>query len=358
MNDFEEGKPRPRMMFKTVEQRIAHTYIDMFPRFVPDEKASAGIAEQEEFYLLMKNLYQLIFENPLLLTAELHDDDAFPNRFHMSAYGKPELLIYRRKFLKAMNTLLQNMFLLGQGTAVKLSKKQLNVLSKLGVSDIACLPAAWTWMSARPEACITAFSFCLFNKNHIYTPDIYARLLGEEVFRKLENWMAGQGYIPYDMYHVTASDCKLSLSYANPAWGKERPNGGYQYKITHTGIAAQYDPCIQDPVVLGLCIPKGLMKKLIGSFDSMSETLRTFVIERTTKCWDCRYCVQTDKTGSRPLAYIPVRYERQDYKLCTYFPGYSYCWTGIDGGLAERLTEMLSFMDRFAPTEDLSFSGW
>jgi hypothetical protein len=336
------------MAYKSMEQRAAHTYMALFPQFIPDEKASVSIAGQEEFYNAMKNLYQLIFDDPLLVATSLHDDDAFPNRFNMSSSGKSELQKNRRKFLKVMGDLLQNMFLLGQGADVKLNKKQQAVLSKLG-ADITSLSAAWRWMSTRPGASLTAFSYCLFDENHSYTPDIYARLLGEMTFRKLENWMTGQGYKPYDIYNVIASECKLSLSYANPAWSKERPNGGFEYKVKHTGIAARYDPCIKEPAVFGLCIPKGLMKPLIESFDSMSERLKGFVVQQTTKCWNCRYCVQTDKTGSRPMAYLPVCHEQKEYNLCTYFPGYSYCWTGIDDDLADQLIEMLSFMDKFAP---------
>jgi ribosome-associated toxin RatA of RatAB toxin-antitoxin module len=93
-----------------------------------------------------------------------------------------------------MDMLIENMFLLGQNSVVKFSKSQQVILSKLGINDFAKLPKAWTWMSNRQDANAVAFSHCLFKKEYPYTSDIYARLLGEKAFRKLENWMFGQEY--------------------------------------------------------------------------------------------------------------------------------------------------------------------
>lgn len=77
----------------------------------------------------------------------------------------------------------------------------------------------------------------------------------------------------------------------------------------------------------------------------MSPAVKAFVIERTKKCDGCRYCVQTDKTGNRPLACIPISYEKVEYQLCPYFPGYQYSWTSIDDELVDNMIEFLTFMD-------------
>lgn len=334
------------MPFLNLEQRMAQSYIDMLPPFVPDEKADICISEQERFYALMKGLYQLAFDEPLLFVASLHEDDAYPG-FVKSNYGKPALQVNMKKFTKAVDTLLQNMFLIGRGSDVKMNKRQLAILSRLAVTDLSSLPAAWIWMANRPDCSLTDFSFCLFKKGYPYTVDIYARLLGAAAFRKLENWMIEQGYQRYDIYNVTASDCKLSLTYANPAWSKERPNGGFEYKIKHTGISVRYDACFENPVVFGLCIPNGL-KDFLKAFTMADKRVQDFIVERTKKCDKCRYCVQTDKTGTRPLAAMKVPHEGETFDLCPYFPGYSFRWTSISVELANRLIEMLAFMDKCA----------
>lgn len=340
------------MTYTSLEQRMAQTYIDMFPKFVPDEKANISVAEQELFYNLIKDLYKLAFDEPLLFVPSLHDDDAYPNRFNKSSYGKPDLQVNMQKFLKAMDTLLQNMFLIGKGDSVKLNKRQQIILSRLGINSFTNLPAAWIWMSTRPETNLMVFSNCLFKKDYSYTSDIYAHLLGYEAFCKLENWMISHGYKKYDIYDVNSSNRNLSLTYVNPAWSKECPNGGFEYKIRHTGIAARYDEFIKKPPVFGLCIPNGL-KPYLDAFDSTSEENQSFIISHTKRCDGCRYCVQTDKTGSRSIACISISYKQDKYNLCPYFPGVGFCWTSIDNYLADQLIEMLSFMDKFA-IEDIN----
>ena len=335
------------MLIEYLEQRMAQCYIDMLPPYIPDENAPVSVGEQKCFYNLMSDLYKLAFNDPLLFVSNLHEDDVYPSRYK-KPYGKPNLILDMKKFTKAVDSLLQNMFLLGKSGVVKLNKRQLTILSKLGIDDTDNLPSAWLWMSKRESANLLSFSYCLFDKDYPYTSDIYARLLGETAFRKLENWMLENGYERFAITDITASDCKLSLTVANPKWNASPPSGGFEYRIRHTGISVQYDFYTANPAAFGLCIPNG-MKVYLNAFDSMDSKLQRFVVERTKKCDACRYCVQTDKSGSRPLAYIPVKYDNVQYQLCTYFPGYCYCWNSIDDDLAEELISMLSFMDQFAP---------
>ena len=334
------------MEFKNLEQRMAQCYIDMFPKFVPDEQATVSVSEQKIFYDLINNLYQLAFDEPLLFVTSLHDDDAYPNRINRASYGKPELQKNMKKFLKEMDMIIENMFLLGQNTVVKFSKKHQVILSRLGINDFTKLPKAWSWMSNRPNANTIAFSHCLFNNDYPYASDIYANLFGEKAFRKIEKWMLGQEYKRFIHNNIIASDCKLTLTYINPLWSKDSPKGGYEYGIRHTGISAKYDFYTREPAVFGLCIPNGL-KEFLMAFETMEKKLQGFVVENTKKCDSCRYCVQTDKTGSRPFVYITVKYEQKQYNLCPLIPGYTYCWTSIDNELVEQLISFLSFMDRF-----------
>lgn len=331
------------MEYANLEQRILNAYLAMFPEFVPAQSAEVSISEQKDFYDLMKRLYQLLFHDPSLVVPTLHEDDAFPSRYK-KGYGKPELETNVLKIKNAVEKLLQTMFRIGQGSDLKPNKRQMKILSALGIEDLKKLPTAWVWMSNRPGAAQAAFTYCLFREDYVYSVDVYARLLGEEVFRRLERWMISHGYKPYD---ITSENGKLTLAYANPAWGSEPPRGGNEYKIMHTGICAQYDAYVGNPTALGLCIPYG-MKNFLENFDSMNQKVKDFVIERTKKCDGCRYCVQTDKTGTRPLACMPISYKQSEYKLCPYFPGYNYAWTSIDDKLVDNLIEMLAFMDTFA----------
>ncbi len=337
------------MMFDSLEQRLAHSYLETFPAFVPDEN-SLDLREQEHFYDFMKRLYQLAYDQPLLWVPTLHEDDAYPNHSTKKAYNKPDLHQHMRKFMQGMDGLLQSLFEMGKGVAVKPSKRQMAILAALGHDESAPRSPAWTWMATRPGANLPAFAHCFFRADYSYVSDLYAHLLGDEpAFRRLETWMLNRGYQRYMGLDVTASTDPISLTYANPAWSAETPRGGYEYTIRHTGIAAIYHIELQRPAVFGLCIPGGL-KPFLAAFADMDATVQRFVWARTKICDGCRYCVQTDKTGTRPLASIVVTHEGEVRRLCPYFPGYSYSWTSIDDALVDELIAMLAFMDGFVPS--------
>jgi len=175
------------MEFSSLEQRMAKSYMDLFPDFIPDEKDKIKITEQEQFYFLIKNLYKLAYDEPLLFVPSLHEDDVYPYRFNKSVYGKPKLQVNMNKFTKTIETLLQNMYLIGQEKEAKIDKRQKEILFKLGINDLKKLPTAWKWMTSRSDSNIVEFSHCLFDRNYPYASDIYAKLLGENAFRKLEN---------------------------------------------------------------------------------------------------------------------------------------------------------------------------
>lgn len=333
-------------MFTSLEQRMARSYLDLFPKFIPEKNSEISTVEQETFYLLMKKIYDLAYDEPQLFVATLHEDDAYPNRFNKNSYGKPELLINMKKFTKTLDEFINNMFLLGQGVDVKLNKRQKAILARLEVDNENDLPVAWRWMATRSGANLVDFSHCFFQSDYPYLSDIYAELLGETAFRKLEHWMLEQGYQRYTIVDAKLGDCKLSLVYANTAWSKETPTGGFEYKIKHTGIAIRYDTYISKPCVFGLCIPNGL-KMFLEHFELMDRQTKDFVLTYTKKCNGCRYCVQTDKTGTRPLAFMQMNDSEQQYRLCPYFPGCNYCFTSIDDTLADQIIGMLGFMDQY-----------
>ena len=337
------------MNYTSLEQRMAKSYIDLFPKFVPDENAPVTISEQENFYSILKSIYQLGYDEPLLFVTKLHEDDVYPHRYK-KMYGKPELAVNMKKFQNAMDSLLKNMFLIGQNSIPEINKSQKVIFSKLGINTFTQLPSAWTWMAKRPEANIITFSRCFFKIDYPHQSYFYASFFGETSFRKLEKWMFTHGYKKYDIYDINKWHSILSLTYANPLWNKELPKGGFEYKIKHTGISATFDLHYKDPAIFGLCIPNGL-KVFLEAFESMDLNLKKFFINQTKKCNNCRYCIQTDKTGSRPLVSITVDFQQEKYNLCPYYPGSSYSWTSINNELVEQLISFLTFMDKFINNE-------
>ncbi len=328
------------MAYQNLEQRLAHTYLDTFPEFIPSDDGP-GTSEQNDFYLLLKSVYQLAFDEPLLFVSSLHEDDAYPWRFNKSSYAKPDLRKNMQTFIKAVDDLLAAMYQMGiNENSLKLSKRQRIILDRLGIGETVALPAAWTWMSRREGGNQLSFSKCLFRKDYPYPSDVFARLFGDqEAFHRLEKWMTERGYARY-----CCLDGRMSMDYANLSWDKDLPLGGSLYKVRHTGISVSYDEMAREPQLLGLRIPNGL-KRYLEVFDRMDTRVKDFVVAQTKKCDACGYCTQTDKTGKRPKACIPVTYQAEIYLLCPLFPGCSFCWSSVSEALAENLIAMLTYMD-------------
>ena len=336
------------MVYKNLEHRVAQYFLDMIPDFLPEEKSDVSIDEQKVFYNLMSSLYKIAFNEPLLFISKLHNDDAYPNNISYAAYEKPELRKNILKFTKAINELLMNMFNMGKGlTEIKLNKNQITVLKQIGITDNKNLPIAWTWMSTRPGANITDFSHCFFKRNYNYILDIYAKILGDEkAFRMLSDWMLANKYQPLTLLDVAGSDCKFSLYFFNPAWNKKIPCGTGE--TNHTGISALYEVRREHPLILKINIPN-VLKGCLDKISLMDRSLQNFVIDHSRECNNCRYCVQTDKTGKRPLMYIKVNHGKQELNLCPLFAGDNYKWETIDNELARQIITFLSFMDKYVP---------
>lgn len=328
--------------YNTLEQRMAQTYLDTFPDFVPSE-IGVDIAAQREFHQLMLSLYRLAFDSPQLFVRELHEDDAYPNRFNSTAYGKPKLQVHMRRFTHQVDALLQAMMDLARGKeSGRLHRKHLAILHQLGVRPEGPLPEGWVYLATRPRANLLAFSRCLFRLGYPYASNVFGRLLGDAAaLARLESWLSAHGYTRYE-----ALDGKASMGYANLAWDAEPPRAGFEYKVRHTGVSMHYHDLVQRPQVMGLCIPKRMMRACLERFDQAGEAEQAFMAAQTKRCDGCRYCVTTDRTGMRPLACIPVAYKGEALCLCPYFPGYRYCWTALDGALVDAITGMLSLLDR------------
>lgn len=349
--------------FSCLEQRMVNTYLDTFPGFVPSE-SGPGIRAQEQFYQFMHGLYQRLSVDPALLFSILHEDDAYSQRFNKGADNKPKLKDQMRKAIKEVDAVLVTLFHVARSgqvdsntlvvdASVKVIKKHWLLFEQLGLHQTSEqgrfvlrhnnydeLFQAMTWMATRPNASLLSFSRCLFLEGYPYASDIYAGLSGNaDGFRRLERYLIESGYTRMDNWDGT-----ITLDYFK-THGDEKPTkGGFQYGIHHTGISANYDLLMDQPQIFGLCIPR--MREILAAFDGMPPRVQDFVVARTKKCDACRYCVQTDKTGQRPLATQLVNYQGKEVSLCPYFPGYNYCEPELSDDHVDDMIAMLGAMDR------------
>ncbi len=349
--------------FDSLEQRMISTYLDTFPPFVPDESGPSK-ESQEQLYHFTLETYQQFFDKPTLLLNELHEDDAHDNRFNKSSYGKPELRVKMRAVTKAIDSFFELMIELGKAGCVyedklsvdgsfKIKKQHLQLFKQLGFHISAednktifshdkykGLFHTWVWMSNKPEMTLLKFSRCLFWDGYNYGSFIYRKLFGnEEAFLSLENFFIERGYARID----NRESDKISVDYVKGYNEKELIRGGFNYGVRHTGISCNYDNMVKKPPFIGLCIYR--MKDVLQNFASMDERTKKFVTGRTKRCDRCGYCVQGKLDGKRALAYVDIEYNAAVMRLCTYFPGYSYCWTALDEEIVSDMIAMTIFMD-------------
>jgi hypothetical protein len=188
------------MNYTSLEQRMIHAYIEMFPPLVPLKDGPVPVQAQEQFYLFMKDLYKTIFDLPELFFKKINEDDAFPNRFNRASYGKPKLQINMKKDQNEIDELIAWLFSVGRNSnvengklilseVVQIKKKYLNVLPQFGLKlhdhVLSCakfdnLFPAWKWMATRENATVISFSQCMFDPDFFYMQEIYSTLFGDE----------------------------------------------------------------------------------------------------------------------------------------------------------------------------------
>lgn len=133
-------------------------------------------------------------------------------------------------------------------------------------------------------------------------------------------------------------DCKdgkrISLDYIK-SYGKDAPLKISWADKTHYGIELTFEDLRLEPYFIWLRLPsyKGVLENL-GKY---SQTVKNFIFENGKNCDGCRYCVQTDKTGTRPLANVKV----DDKRKCTYFPSFNYNWRHLDEKLVDNFLSTL-----------------
>jgi hypothetical protein len=197
----------------------------------------------------------------------------------------------------------------------------------------------WTWLSTSPDHNRSHFISCMFDKDHPYTKEIYSKLSNnEEVFQTLVLFLIKENY-----QRVDNRDNKVNLDYIKEYDKKENTLKGAWSERTHGGISAEYDPLMGNPPLYSLRMP--YYKTILQQTDKMPDDVKEFIVNTGKKCDDCRYCVQMDKTGQKALSFIVVINKDKEYKMCTYFPGFYYCWEKLDQNTVNNIISTLTFID-------------
>ncbi|MBE6023550.1 MAG: hypothetical protein E7231_10000 [Cellulosilyticum sp.] len=127
----------------------------------------------------------------------------------------------------------------------------------------------------------------------------------------------------------------LSLNYIKEYGKKPSPLKKAWADKNHLGIEISYEDLCIMPATLQLRLPR--FTEFLSRVDEMPNEAKRLINEKLKSCDGCRYCVQTDKSGTRPLAAVKV----EGIAKCPYFPAFSLRWNEVNDVLIEQIESVL-----------------
>jgi hypothetical protein len=349
--------------FKNLAQRSVSYYLATYPPFFPVQSSEATDEEQKNAYLFIKGIYERIYNDPTLIGFKILPDDSFNDwEFHKT---KPQLVTKIRDGIKKIDQFLalifnictynqidQNTFSVSKTdnpiktAAIKqLAKFDIQVkttdneylfsfpIKTGGLKLLANISKQSASMDNEVQQAYTLFSRGVFDVSSPWTLEIFKNMFNDqESYGKLMDFLIKNNYLRNDFRE------NINLNFVKNYGNVDEKLKAAWAERTHGGIEIIYEETRKNQPLISLRIPYYL--EILKNADKMSEGLKSFVVNTSKKCDNCRYCVQTDKTGKRPLAFITV----EEFNICPLFCGFQYRWKTINPVLADNMIEMLQFI--------------
>ncbi len=354
--------------FENLAQRSLNYFLATFPSFYPAASADVGITEQEEAYTFIKGIYTDVFLNPSRLGFKVVPDDSLGDR--QQNKDKPALVTDIRKTIAKMEEFIALLWRMSSqgaadGNTLAVETGELD-MKPAGIRQLAAfgvrteksenayrftfpvkvsglkLLARISAMNVNPvqynkEKPYLLFSRGVFSPAAPWTREVFGNMLADRrPFDRLIDFLEQNDFRRVDNKPYNN---KISLDYICCYGSPEDELKAAFSERTHSGIEVTYEELKKNQFSLSLRLP--YYKEILNNSGKMSEKVKRFVLDTTKKCDGCRYCVQTDKTGKRPLAHVTV----ENDKLCPFYPGFSYNWRTLDDTIVDDIIGMLQFID-------------
>lgn len=182
------------------------------------------------------------------------------------------------------------------------------------------------------EKSVFYFSRCVTDKNVDWLCDSFDYMLdaGGEV-SKLCKTLAEQGF----KRKILIDGRHFSLNYIKEYGKKPEPLKKAWADKIHLGIEISYEDLCIYPATLHLRTVR--FAELLSRADQLPHLAKKLIKEKVKTCDGCRYCIQTDKSGTRPLA----AFEVDGIAKCPYFPSFSLRWNKVDSDIIEQILSVL-----------------
>lgn len=349
--------------FDGLAQRLAYAIMATFPPFSPIS-GDVSVQAQEQTHLFLQSVAGSIFREPGLLGLPALPDGAFEDWQQFKS--DTALADGMRRVNKRIEEFYRLLISLGCAGVVRdgrltVSKNALKVtprvLALLGVFGLAHearkfevviwsdglpgLAEGWAALARQTQNdpnWLALFSRSIFNVAQPRSVETYRTIAGDaDAFDKLVSFFNDNSY------NLVENSEGISVDWVKSYAKTDGPLKSNWAERSRGGLSVVYDNRRRNPVIYGLRLP--MFREVLQRFDGMGERVKALVMARTKKCDGCGYCTQTDKTGKRPRQIVAVEYKGQGYELCALYPGFSYVWTKLDGGIVDDMIGLLAFMD-------------
>jgi len=366
--------------FENLAQRGIYYFLVSMPPFHAVESESATKKDQENAYNFIWGIYEKLYKDPTLLGLKNLPDDCYPD-WWTPKKEKPGLPTHIRGIIKAINIFVETLyhviyfgesdgnFVTVPDGSFEVKPAMLKKFALFGVTAVnengayrftfpegtikglkllASVSAVYAGKSAntihnKQVSAFLLFSHGVFDPGAPYTAEIFRSIFKDHAaFDKLIDYFEKNRFIRVEnKEYKTGLHCEpISLDYVK-IYGKPEGIIGSAWKTRNfSGVGFEYNEMIQSLATIGVHIP--FFREVLENADKMSESLREFV-SRNNKCSSCGYCVQTDKSKTKPLRFRTVN----GVNICTLFTfGYTFNQFYEDMWLTDGIIELMDFADK------------
>lgn len=344
--------------FDNLAQRGVNYFLATVPSFRAVSSDAATEREQESAYSFIKGVYEKIYADPTLLGLKIAPDDCFEDWWPKKS-TKPGLDVKIRGYIKNINMFVEALFGTAFCEAYEMKSVMQKKLAAFGVTPeqiakdpglklLAEISNSFSENSATEIHKNSVLPHLLFSRGVFdpvapYTAEIFHNIFeNKEAFDKLNDYFAARDFVRVDNRADAwiKNGCNVSLDYVKLYGNPEGVIGAPWKSRNYSGVSFEYNELIETCATVGIHIP--FYREVLAHTDEMSESLRAF-ISSGNKCFHCGYCVQMDKTKTKPMKFVTVN----DTDLCSLFTGgYKYKKFYGEMWLTNGIIELMDFVDK------------
>lgn len=335
--------------FPSLSHRLIYSYMIPFSEFVYYPDCGIDEQSQRQFKAFLKNMLETLYNDPSIIDLPFFED-TYSWKEDKKVFGAKKQKL-ESKFGQFINLLIK-IGIEGEldGQGLLLDKKAVRLTSRIAQLEAVGLEVHDAGVNYR----VTNSDFPNMFAAYKYQAGIkYAAgrqphrhfllaVMGDRIFTGKETYgefLPEAGFVEQVENYCKQNDFVCSNGEWDKCiakWEKEFP------KKKRIMFMVFPEPWKQYQVKYTVRVSD--FQAVFGEFDTMSNGLKQMIIDKANPCGGCRYCVQTDKTGKKPIAVSKISHNGIDKAICSYYPFWEL--HEMDSGRAAQCIELLTVADR------------